>query len=274
MLKPGCAWYVEERFAPVIADLLSGRDTPRLQALAVAEERARATAGATALVPVIGVLTPRGSPWGSSVEGVAASVERFSRDSTVKRIVLAVDSPGGEVAGVAEAAQAIRDARSRKPVVAVASHLAASAAYYLASLASEVVASPSAEVGSVGVIALLPDLSGALAKEGIVVRTFRSPARKGEFSPFETPSEDAQARLRAVAEDYRARFEADVAAGRGVPVERVRATYGAGRLIALEGRARGRHGGPDRDARRSARGHGRGGAAQRRAGADVRRRSP
>ncbi len=72
-------------------------------------------------------------------------------DSSVKAIVLDIDSPGGSVFGVRELAQEIFDGRAQKPIVAVANYMAASAAYHLATQADELVVSPSAIVGSIGV---------------------------------------------------------------------------------------------------------------------------
>jgi len=68
----------------------------------------------------------------------------------LQAIVLAVDSPGGEVAGANELAQLDRDAAEQKPVVAFVGGLAASAAYWLIAGATEIVASETAILGSIG----------------------------------------------------------------------------------------------------------------------------
>lgn len=81
---------------------------------------------------------------------IAAAIDRANGDASVDQIVLDIDSPGGEVTGVAECAAAIRE--SAKPVIAYVRGTAASAAFWLASACSEVRASPTAEVGSLGAV--------------------------------------------------------------------------------------------------------------------------
>src|SRR5687768_9303091 len=89
------------------------------------------SAGDIAIVPVMGVITQRGSWYGMSIEGVRASLRNALADGS-RAIVLEFDSPGGEVYGVDELATEIRQARSVKPIVAAVNSLSASAAYYLA----------------------------------------------------------------------------------------------------------------------------------------------
>jgi ClpP class serine protease len=69
--------------------------------------------------------------------------------------------------GIPELAAEIRAARGKKPIVAVANYRAASAAYWLGSQADEFVASPSADVGSIGVFAAHEDVSGMQEKLGV-----------------------------------------------------------------------------------------------------------
>ena len=75
-------------------------------------------------------------------------------DPQVSGIVIDVDSPGGNIARRAGGIRRVREARPAKPVVAVANHWAASAAYWLASAADELVVTPSGEVGSIGVYSI------------------------------------------------------------------------------------------------------------------------
>jgi ClpP class serine protease len=72
--------------------------------------------GKIALIGVYGGLTPRGSYYGSSLAGIAASASRAAADPDVAGIIIDVDSPGGTVSGTAEAAAAVADAASKKPV--------------------------------------------------------------------------------------------------------------------------------------------------------------
>jgi ClpP class serine protease len=110
-----------------------------------------------AVIQVQGGQTPRGSWFGTSLSGLAGQVRRAAADADVASIVLDIDSPGGTVSGTPEAAAAVRDAAAQKPVIAIANTLAASAAYWIGSQASEFVMAPSADVGSIGAMILHQD---------------------------------------------------------------------------------------------------------------------
>jgi signal peptide peptidase SppA len=105
---------------------------------------------------------------------VREAVNAVAGDSNVRGIVLAIDSPGGMFNGGPELADAVRAARHQKPVVAHVSGMAASLAYMIASEAHQIVASPSASVGSIGAIAAHVDISGMLGQFGVKVEVFRS----------------------------------------------------------------------------------------------------
>lgn len=105
---------------------------------------------------------------------VREAVNTVAADPNIRGIVLAIDSPGGMFNGGPELADAVRAARHEKPVVAHVSGMAASLAYMIAAEASQIVASPSASVGSIGAIAAHVDISGLLAQHGVRVEVFRS----------------------------------------------------------------------------------------------------
>lgn len=86
-----------------------------------------------------------------SAEGLLADIQAAEDNPAVDSIVLHIDSPGGQVGGIAELANHIRE-RITKPVVAYVGDMAASAAYWVASAADSIVAAPTAEIGSIGVV--------------------------------------------------------------------------------------------------------------------------
>src|SRR5690606_21595735 len=103
--------------------------------------------GAVAVVPVRGVIIPRPNIWelfgvATSVQTVVAMTRAALADPNTKAVVHAYDSPGGSTAGVPEAWEQLHALRGDKPIIAVAEHLMASAAYWLASAADEIVAAP------------------------------------------------------------------------------------------------------------------------------------
>ncbi|MCX6876388.1 MAG: S49 family peptidase [Verrucomicrobia bacterium] len=94
--------------------------------------------------------------------------EAGARDD-IKAVFLDIDSPGGTVAGTPELAATVTSINERKPVYAFSSGLMASAAYWVASQARAIYATPSAQVGSIGVVQAVIDDTAALDAEGIKV---------------------------------------------------------------------------------------------------------
>ena len=192
--------------------------------------------GAVAVLPLYVVLAHRMDTIEESSGGM--STERFGRlfdqavaDPSVGAIVFDVNSPGGTVPGVQELAAKIRAARGTKPIIAVANDLMASAAYWIASQADEIVGIPSSLIGSIGVFAAHEDLSKALALEGITVTLVSAGKYKTEGNPYEPLTETAKAVLQGRVDAAYQQFVSDVAAGRQVPVGRVTGGYGEGRAL-------------------------------------------
>jgi signal peptide peptidase SppA len=192
---------------------------------------------AVAIVPIRGTITHRGggmaeSSGGTSTESIAAMFRQAMADEQVGTILFDVDSPGGTVTGVAELAAEIFAARGQKRMIAQVNGLAASAAYWLASQADEIVSIASGETGSIGVFVAHQDLSAALEKEGIKVTLIKAGKHKGEMLPFAPLSEESLAFLQGRVDDAYEQFVGDVARGRGVTPAQVRAGYGEGRVLA------------------------------------------
>lgn len=193
--------------------------------------------GAVAVLPLKGVITPNvsllalifglGSGLQSFREGLRASVANDEIDT----IVLDIDSPGGVVDLVPETAAEIRAANAQKPVVAVANTMAASAAYWIASQASELVVTPSGEVGSIGVFATHWDFSQALEEAGERPTLISAGKYKVETNPYEPLGDEAKQALQQGVDDYYGLFVKDVAKGRDASVSDVKSGYGEGRVL-------------------------------------------
>lgn len=193
--------------------------------------------GSVAVIPIHGVIAPRASVFAetsSNGTGLDVFVQRLRQadaDAGVGSIVFDIDSPGGSVSGVPEAAAEIRAVRERKKIIAVANASAASAAYWLASQASEIMVTPSGAVGSIGVFGAHEDVSKRLEAEGIAVTLISAGKYKTEGNPFEPLGEEARAAWQAQVNDYYKMFTADVAEGRGEKASDVRAGFGQGRMV-------------------------------------------
>lgn len=197
---------------------------------------ARATGGSVGVIPIRGTITRRSSFFsmffgGSSTEDISLSLKAALADPSIDRIVLDFDSPGGTTDGVPELAAEIYAARAKKPITAYVDTVAASAAYWLAAQASEIVVTPSSKVGSIGVFTLHLDQSKLLADIGITPTFIFAGKYKVEGNPLEPLSEEARAALQERVDDFYGMFVRDVARGRGVGVDVVRKDYGEGRVV-------------------------------------------
>jgi len=192
--------------------------------------------GSVAVLPIHGVIAHRGggldeSSGGTSTERIAAQFQQLLADDSVGTILLDCNSPGGTIPGVNELAAVIAAARGQKPIVAMANSLMASAAYWIASQADEIVSIPSGTIGSIGVFTAHQDLSVALEKEGIKVTLISAGKYKVAGNPFEKLSADEEAVIQARVDAAYDQFVKAVASGRGASQKAVRDGYGQGRAL-------------------------------------------
>jgi signal peptide peptidase SppA len=125
----------------------------------------------------------------------------------------------------------VQEARATKPIVAVANPTMASAAYWIGSAATELLVSPSALVGSIGVFSAHQDISKFLEKEGIRVTLIAAGTKKTLANPFEPLSAEGQAEIQKRVDEFYALFVKAVAHGRGVSQAAVREGFGQGGMV-------------------------------------------
>jgi signal peptide peptidase SppA len=194
------------------------------------------TGGTIAIIPLMGFMSYRPGLFslvfgGTSTAQFTAEIRRAGADTSISTIFIPSDSPGGSVDGVEEAAAAVAEAARQKRVVAIADVMAASAAYWAISNASEIVASPSARVGSIGALAIHDDLTKALEQAGIRRTFVTSSAFKAEGNEAEVLSPEARTHIQSVVNSFDAMMTSRIAGGRRVTAERVRSEYGQGRVV-------------------------------------------
>ncbi len=201
----------------------------------------QAGGGQIAVLPLYGVVTQRGSMVDDVSGSGGASTKRFTdalrqaiSDPTVSQILIDIDSPGGSVYGVAELAAEIQSARAQKPVVAIANSLAASAAYWIGSAASELYVTPGGEVGSIGVWQAHEDWSAAMEDAGVKTTLISAGKFKVEGNPYQPLDAEAQSFMQTRVNDYYSAFTKAVAKGRSVPVDQVRNGMGQGRVLGAD----------------------------------------
>jgi capsid assembly protease len=198
-----------------------------------------AAPGSIAVIPMVGIISNRmsmieavsGASAGASVQRMTAQFRQALDDDGCSAILFDVDSPGGGVNGVMEFASEILSARSYKRIIAVVNGMSCSAAYWLASAASEVVCSPSSQAGSIGVFMTHYDESEALKKEGIKVTTIKAGKYKNEGTSSEPLSDGARAAFQSQVDDYYSSFVRAVAQNRRATQAAVRDGYGQGRSL-------------------------------------------
>ena len=247
------AWPVRPEVLPLIGThLRSGAAERDLAAIAEAEDAAResdaganalrgiSATGGIALLSLRGMITPRGTflqlmfGGGGGLQRFRAGLREAVGNPDVSAIVIDVDSPGGASSLLTETAAEIREARKEKTVIAVANVQAASAAYWLASQASEVVVTPSGAVGSIGVWTLHADFSEMDKAMGVDFTLISAGEHKVEGNEFEPLSEEAREQIQAEVDEVHSMFLSDVAKGRGVTAAKVRADFGRGRMLSAK----------------------------------------
>lgn len=191
------------------------------------------TAEGIAVIPVVGLLANRSggidatSTPMASYEGVLSMTRAALADPDVRGVVHDYESAGGEAFGCFDAAKALAAMRGGKPIVACANAYAYSAAYMMASTADLIFVPESGEVGSVGVVAVHVDQSGADAKNGLAWEYIYQGARKVDGNPHEALSDDARAGIEAQVAHLYDLFLSGVAENRRISADAVRATEAA-----------------------------------------------
>lgn len=191
-----------------------------------------------AVLPLVGLIAAKASWYveymgGTALEKWLPVFRQLAADPRYETIVLDVHSPGGEVAGTAEAAAEIFAARSQKRLIAVANTDMCSGAYWLASACHEIVGGPTARIGSIGAYGVALEYSHAYQGAGITPTVFRSAVspRKADGNPYEALSAAAQKSLQSHIDRAGDMFVAAVALHRGINSEQVVDRYGGGQVL-------------------------------------------
>ena len=175
----------------------------------------------------LGILWIRGPidhhlSFGDSYERICEAFHDLNDNPEVKAIAMIVDSPGGLVSGLNATVRALRKAKA-KPVYAIADEMATSAAYALSCVADEIVATPSAVVGSCGVISTMCSQARADEKQGLDFVTITSGERKADGHPHMPIDEGAIAAEEERVDELAAQFFKLVQESRGLTPDYLRA---------------------------------------------------
>lgn len=171
---------------------------------------------AVALVTLDGVLTKYGSSVTAGVLDFRRALRAAAADPRVDAVVIRIDSPGGSVSGIDDAAADVRAAAARKPVHAFVEDLGASGAYWIASQAQRITVNPNGLIGAIGTYAVVRDESAKAAADGVAVHVVRAGEYKGAATPGTPVTAAHLAEFQRVVDETNAVFLSAVALGRGL----------------------------------------------------------
>jgi ClpP class serine protease len=234
----GQPWAIQSEWLQFIAAIAQRQfDAPIVAAMQDnpprAVDRGLQVRNGVAVVGITGPIFPRANMMtrqsgATSLSEVQADFRTALADPSISAIVLAIDSPGGVTTGIGDFSAEIRAARAVKPIVAVAAGMMASAAYELGAAASSVVVSPTAMVGSIGVVAGMTKQVQPDAQGEISIEIVSSNAPKKRPDPTDSAG---RGELQQLVDGIEAEFIASVAASRGVTIDKVKSDFGQGGVL-------------------------------------------
>lgn len=153
---------------------------------------------------------------------VVEELRGYLKDSSIKALVVRVDSPGGGVVPSQEIYAEMKKAAAKKKVVVSMGSVAASGGYYISAPATKIVANPGTLTGSIGVIMELPNLKGLMEKMGVKTEVVKSGRHKDIASVFRGIGPEERQILQGVMDDVHDQFISAVAESRNMSVEQAR----------------------------------------------------
>lgn len=144
------------------------------------------------------------------------ALHRYAKNSSVKAIIMRINSPGGAIAPSQEIYEEIRNVRARsgKPIIASLDSVAASGGYYIASACDRIVANPGSITGSIGVILQWMETKDLIAWAKLKPQTITSGAMKAAGSPYQELTDAERAYFQSIVMQLHSQFVRAVAAGR------------------------------------------------------------
>jgi protease-4 len=186
----------------------------------------RLAAGKIAVISLSGTITTGDSSLfsGSTItpELVRDYLTRAEEDKAVKAIVLRIESPGGEIEPCQEILWEIERVKETKPIVVSMGGMAASGGYYISTQADKIVAMPTTQTGSIGVISAVINVEGLLEKLGIQIEIFKGGKYKDMYWGFRELTPEEEEIMQGMVDEYYEQFVDVVAEGRGLSKEEVR----------------------------------------------------
>lgn len=185
--------------------------------------------GDTAVIDIHGILTKKSERFDTilgttSYEKIQKLLTKAIEDKDISKIVLDIDSPGGEANGLFDLCDFIFKLRDVKPIIAFANDHAFSAAYAIASSASHIKVTRTGGVGSIGVIATHVDYSESDKKQGVKYTSVFAGKKKNDLSPHEPLNEEALLDLQCEVDRLYGMFVDLIARNRNISPDEIKGT--------------------------------------------------
>lgn len=152
---------------------------------------------------------------------VIHELDEFSKDNSIRAIIVRINSPGGGVAAAQEIYDTLVRIRKKKVVVVSMGTVAASGGYYIACGANKIVAEPGTITGSIGVIMEFFDVGNLLKWAKVKSEVVKSGKFKDIGSPFRAMKPDEKEYLQSVIDDVLIQFKTVVSENRHIPMSKV-----------------------------------------------------
>ena len=186
----------------------------------------RPAAGKIVVIPLSGTITTGDSSLYSSSTITPGLVREYltkaEKDPAVTAIVFRIESPGGEIEPCQEILLEIERVKETMPIVVSMGGTAASGGYYISTQADKIVALPTTQTGSIGVISQLINVEGLLEKLGIQIETFKGGKYKDMYWGFRELTPEEEEIMQEMIDEYYEQFIGVVAEGRGLSKDDVR----------------------------------------------------
>jgi protease-4 len=163
--------------------------------------------GMLAVIPFAGIISMR------SVEPYIELIERAEKAKKIKGVLIKLSCQGGSVTATEVLYRALMRLREKKPLY-VWTTLAASGGYYVAAACHKIMAPSSAIIGSIGVIAIKPVVSGVMKKVGMKVEVMKEGRLKDESLFFRESTAEGKKKMGAINREIYSDFIDVIAAGR------------------------------------------------------------
>jgi protease IV len=153
-------------------------------------------------------------------DDVRADLRKAANDPMVRAVVIRIDSPGGDPSACQEIVYEME--RVKKPIVISMRSIATSGGYYISAKADKIVALPSTQTGSIGVISEMPDLKGLFDKIGVRMETVKAGKYKDMYAGMRALTDEEKALIQKNTDQIYEQFIDVVAEGRHMDKQKVR----------------------------------------------------